>query len=39
MRVESSRLVPEGTAYAINTHVTGMMLIRRNVTVEECCVV
>jgi hypothetical protein len=35
MRVESSTLVPKGTAYAINTHVAGIMLIRRDVTVEE----
>jgi hypothetical protein len=35
MKVESSTLVPKGTAYAINTHVAGIMLIRRDVTVEE----
>jgi hypothetical protein len=35
MKVESSTLVPNGTAYAINTHVAGIMLIRRDVTVEE----
>jgi hypothetical protein len=35
MKVESSTLVPNGTAYAINTHIAGMMLIRRDVTVEE----
>jgi len=35
MNVESSTLVPAGTAYAINTHVAGIMLVRRDVTVEE----
>jgi hypothetical protein len=35
MNVESSTLVPNGTAYAINTHLAGIMLIRRDVTVNE----
>jgi hypothetical protein len=35
MRVESSTLVPEGTAYAIDTRIASIMLIRRDVTVEE----
>ena len=30
-----SSLVPEGTAYAINTHVASLMLVRRDVTVNE----
>jgi hypothetical protein len=35
MDVVSSSLVPEGTAYVINTHVASVMLIRRDVTVNE----
>ena len=35
MKVETSTLVPNGTAYAIDTRVSGMMLIRRDVTVED----
>jgi hypothetical protein len=35
MDVVSSSLVPKGTAYAINTHVASVMLIRRDVTVNE----
>jgi hypothetical protein len=35
MRVYSSTLVPEGTAYAIDKNVAGIMLIRRDVTVED----
>ena len=35
MKVETSTLVPNGTAYAIDDRVAGMMLIRRDVTVED----
>jgi len=35
MKVETSTLVPNGTAYAIDGRVAGMMLIRRDVTVED----
>jgi len=35
MRVHSSTLVPNGTAYAIDTRVAGIMLIRRDVAVED----
>ena len=35
MDVVSSSLVPNGTAYAINTKVASVMLVRRDVTVEE----
>jgi hypothetical protein len=35
MKVETSTLVPNGTAYAIGARVAGMMLIRRDVTVED----
>ena len=35
MRVYSSTLVPNATAYAIDTSHAGVMLIRRDVTVEE----
>ena len=35
MKVETSTLVPNGTAYAIDTRVAGIMLIRRDVTVED----
>jgi hypothetical protein len=35
MRVESSTLVPPGTAYAIDVSVAGVMLIRRDVTVDD----
>ena len=31
----TSSLVPEGTAYATNTHVASVMLVRRDVTVNE----
>ena len=34
MKVETSTLVPNGTAYAIDTCFAGMMLIRRDVTVK-----
>jgi hypothetical protein len=35
MNVEASSLVPNGIAYAIDTRVSGVMLIRRDVTVED----
>ncbi len=35
MRVESSTLVPPGTAYAIDVSAAGVMLIRRDVTVDD----
>lgn len=35
MKVESSTLVPKGTAYAIDKDIAGTMLIRRDVTVED----
>ena len=35
MRVQSSTLVPNGTAYAIDKAVAGMMLLRRDVTLED----
>ena len=35
MEVQSSTLVPNGTAYAIDVRVAGIMLIRRDVTVED----
>ncbi len=35
MRVESSTLVPAGTAYAIDASIAGIMLIRRDITVED----
>jgi hypothetical protein len=35
MKVEISTLVPNGTAYAIDDRVAGMMLIRRDVTVQD----
>jgi hypothetical protein len=35
MQVESSSLVPNGTAYVIDTDVAGIMLIRRDITVED----
>ncbi|MCJ7560585.1 hypothetical protein MUO79_08205 [Candidatus Bathyarchaeota archaeon] len=35
MRVYSSTSVPDGTAYAIDTQIAGIMLIRRDVTVED----
>ena len=33
MKVETSTLVPNGTAYAIDKFIAGIMLIRRDVTV------
>ncbi len=35
MKVHSSTLVPNGTAYAIDKSIAGVMLIRRDVTVED----
>ena len=35
MRVQASTLVPNGTAYAINTRVASVMLLRRDITVED----
>ncbi len=35
MKVESSTLVPKGTAYAIDKDIAGIMLLRRDVTVED----
>lgn len=35
MKVHSSTLVPNGTAYAIDTRVASAMLLRRDVTVED----
>lgn len=35
MQVESSTLVPLGTAYAIDVSVAGVMLIRRDVTIDD----
>lgn len=35
LSVASDNSVPEGTAYAIDTHVASVMLIRRDVTVDE----
>lgn len=35
MRVQASTLVPNGTAFAIDTRVAAVMLLRRDVTVED----
>jgi HK97 family phage major capsid protein len=35
MRVHASTLVPNGTAYAIDTRVASAMLLRRDITVED----
>jgi hypothetical protein len=35
MNVQSSTLVPNGTAYAIDARIAGIMLIRRDITVED----
>ena len=35
MQVQTSTLVPNGTAYAIDTRVASAMLIRRDITVED----
>lgn len=35
MKVQASTLVPNGTAYAIDTRVASVMLMRRDITVED----
>jgi HK97 family phage major capsid protein len=35
MRVQASTLVPNGTAYALDTRVESVMLLRRDITVED----
>jgi hypothetical protein len=35
MKVQTSTLLPNGTAYAVDTRVAGIMLIRRDATVED----
>jgi HK97 family phage major capsid protein len=35
MRIQASTLVPNGTAYAIDTRVASVMLLRRDITVED----
>jgi hypothetical protein len=35
MRIHATTLVPNGTAFAIDTRVAGIMLLRRDVTVED----
>jgi HK97 family phage major capsid protein len=35
MKVQASSLVPNGTAYALDTRVASVMLLRRDVTVED----
>jgi len=35
MKVQASTLVPNGTAYAIDTRVAAIMLLRRDVTIED----
>ncbi len=35
MKVQPSTLVPNGTSYAIDTRVAAVMLLRRDVTVED----
>jgi len=35
MKMQASTLVPNGTAYAIDTRVAAVMLLRRDVTVED----
>jgi len=35
MRVQASTLVPNGTAYAIDTRVASVMLLRRDIVVED----
>ena len=35
MRVQASTIVPNGTAYALDTRVASVMLLRRDVTVED----
>ena len=35
MRVQASTLVPNGTAYAVDTRVASVLLLRRDITVED----
>jgi hypothetical protein len=35
MKIQTSTLVPNGTAYAIDTRVAAMMLLRRDITIED----
>jgi hypothetical protein len=35
MKVQSTSLVPNGTAYAIDTRIAAVMLLRRDVTIED----
>ena len=35
MKVQSTTLVPNGTAYAIDTRVAAVMLLRRDITIED----
>jgi hypothetical protein len=35
MKVQSTTLVPNGTAYAIDTRIAAVMLLRRDITVED----
>ncbi len=35
MRVQASNLVPNGTAYALDTRVASVLLLRRDITVED----
>ena len=35
MNVQSSTLVPNGTAYAIDKEIAGIMLLRRDITVDD----
>jgi len=35
MKVQTSTLVPNGAAYAIDTRVAGVMLVRRDATIED----
>ena len=35
MRVQASTLVPKGVAYALDTRVASVMLLRRDITVED----
>jgi HK97 family phage major capsid protein len=35
MRVQASTMVPNGTAYAVDTRVASVMLLRRDITVED----
>jgi hypothetical protein len=35
MRIHATTLIPNGTAFAIDTRVAGVMLLRRDATVED----